>query len=62
MVNLMKMEEKTVDSLKRGLITFEEAYSCLFGYIRCMIDVGIITEDRGAEEINRITRRLLERK
>lgn len=62
MVNLMKMEEKTVNSLKRGLITFEEAHSCLFGYIRCMIDVGIITEDRGAEEINRITRRLLERK
>lgn len=62
MVNLMKMEEKTVNSLKRSLITFEEAHSCLFGYIRCMIDAGIITEDRGTEEMNRITIRLLERK
>lgn len=62
MKNLMKVEEKTVNSLKRGLITFEEAHSCLFGYIQCMVDMGYITEDRGTEEMNRIVKRLLERK
>ena len=62
MKNLMKVEERTINSLKRELTTFEEAQSYLFGYIQCMVDMGYITEDRGAEEINRITRRLLERK
>ena len=62
MVNLMKVEERTINSLKRELTTFEEAQSYLFGYIQCMVDMGYITEDRGTEEMNRITRRLLERK
>lgn len=62
MKNLMKVEERTINSLKRGLITFEESQSYLFGYIQCMIDMGYITEDRGTEEMNRIVKRLLERK
>lgn len=62
MVNLMKVEGRTINGLKRGLITFEEAQSYLFGYIQCMVDMGYITEDRGTEEMNRIVKRLLERK
>lgn len=62
MVNLMKMEEEIVNSLKRELTTFEEAQSYFFGYIQCMVDMGYITEDRGTEEMNRIVKRLLERK
>lgn len=62
MVNLMRVEERTINSLKRELTTFEEAQSYLFGYIQCMVDMGYITEDRGTEEMNRIVKRLLERK
>lgn len=62
MKNLMKVEERTINSLKRELTNFEEAQSYLFGYIQCMVDMGYITEDRGTEEIDRTTRRLLERK
>lgn len=62
MKNLMKVEEETINSLRRGLITFEEAKSYLFGYVQCMVDMEYITEDRGTEEMNRIVRRLLERK
>lgn len=62
MKNLMKMETKVFNSLKRELTTFEEAQSYLFGYIQCMVDMGYITEDRGTEEMNRIVKRLLERK
>lgn len=62
MKNLMKVEERTINSLKRELTTFEEAQSYLFGYIQCMVNMGCITEDRGTEEMNRITIRLLERK
>lgn len=62
MKNLMKMETKVFNSLKRDLITWDEAQYCLFGYIQCMVDMGYITEDRGTEEMNRITIRLLERK
>lgn len=62
MKNLMKVEERTINSLKRELTTFEEAQYCLYGYIHCMVDMGCITEDRGTEEMNRITIRLLERK
>lgn len=62
MKNLMKMEAKVFNSLKRDLITWDEAQYCLYGYIHCMVDMGYITEDRGTEEMNRITIRLLERK
>lgn len=62
MKNLMKMETKVFNSLKRDLITWDEAQYCLYGYIYCMVDMGYITEDRGTEEMNRITIRLLERK
>ena len=62
MKNLMKMETKVFNSLKRDLITWDEAQYCLYEYIHCMVDMGCITEDRGTEEMNRITIRLLERK
>ena len=62
MKNLMKMETKVLNSLKRDLITWDEAQYCLYVYIHCMVDMGYITEDRGTEEMNRITIRLLERK
>jgi hypothetical protein len=62
MKNLMKMETKVFNSLKRDLITWDEAQYCLYGYIHCMVDMGCITEDRGTEEMNRIVKRLLERK
>jgi hypothetical protein len=47
MKNLMKMETKVFNSLKRDLITWDEAQYCLYGYIHCMVDMGCITEDRG---------------
>lgn len=39
MKNLMKMETKVFNSLKRDLITWDEAQYCLYGYIHCMVDM-----------------------
>ena len=52
MTKLMKFEKEMLGFYKRSLISFEECYSRVSGYLNCMADNGLISSDRIGEEIN----------
>lgn len=60
MKNYMKFENAVVNTYRRGLISFDEAISKLFGYIKCMADMEIIESDRAKEEMNIAVKKLLD--
>lgn len=52
MTKLMKFEKEMLNFYRRSLISFDECYSRVFGYLICMADNGLISRDRIGEEIN----------
>ena len=51
MTNYMRFEKQQIATVKRGLQTASEAMERCAGYLQCMTDMGIITEDRKMEEM-----------
>lgn len=62
MTNYMKFEKEVINAYRRDLIDFNEAINKLFGYIKCMADMGLIERDRATEEMNLTTKKLLDSK
>lgn len=59
MKNYLVFEKEVLATYRRGLVSFEEAESKLFGYLRCMIDMEVIEQDRAIEEFRMTVKKLL---
>lgn len=62
MTKYMKFEKAIINTYRRGLIDFDEAFNKLFGYLKCMVDMGLIESDRATEEMSLTTKKLLDSK
>ena len=51
MTNYMRFEKQQIATVKRGLQTANEVMARCAGYLQCMADMGVITEDRKMEEM-----------
>lgn len=51
MTNYMRFEKQQVILVQKGLQTASEAMTRCAGYLQCMEDMGVITEDRKIEEM-----------
>lgn len=51
MTNYMRFEKQQLVSVQKGLQTASEAMARCTGYLQCMTDMGVITEDRKMEEL-----------
>ena len=60
MVKYFVFESSVLTSYRRDLINFDVAQSELIGYLKCMFDMGVIEQDRMSEEVERVTKRLLD--
>lgn len=60
MVKYYMFESKTLSAYKRGLIEFQDALGQLVGYLRCMVDIGVIEQDRATEELQVVTKKLFD--
>ena len=59
MVKYYKFESEILSEYIRGLIEFQDVLGQLAGYLRCMSDLGVIEQDRATEEMQMVTKRLL---
>lgn len=50
MTNYMRFEKQQAISVRKGLQTWGEALCRCAGYLQCMVDMGVMTEDRKTEE------------
>lgn len=50
MVKYAEFETIVLATYRRGLVSFEEAENKLYGYLKCMTDIGTIEEHRAREE------------
>ena len=50
MVKYAEFETIVLATYRRGLVSFEEAENKLYGYLKCMTDIGTIKEHRASEE------------
>lgn len=50
MTNYTRFEKQQVVLVQKGLQTWNEALCRCAGYLQCMVDIGVITEDRKSEE------------
>lgn len=60
MAKYCEFEIMVLATYRRGLISFEEAESKLFGYLRCMVDMEVIEWDRAREEFQISVKKLLD--
>ena len=60
MKKYLEFEKVIISNYKRGLMNFDEATHSIVGYLECMVDMGVIEEDRKYEEIRIATKKLLE--
>lgn len=60
MAKYCEFEIKVLSTYRRGLISFEEAESKLFGYLKCMADMEVIEWDRAREEFKISVKKLLD--
>ena len=45
MVKYFVFESVVLTSYRRGLVEFQEALGQLEGYLKCMVDIGVIEQD-----------------
>ena len=62
MKKYLEFEKAVINIYRRDLIDFDEAINKLFGYIKCMVDMGLMESDRAEEEMNIATKKLLDSK
>lgn len=60
MVKYYKFESMVLATYRRGLIEFQDALGQLVGYLRCMVDFGVIEQDRATEELQMVAKRLFD--
>lgn len=60
MKKYLVFEKQTINNYKRDLIDFKTAHSALTGYLICLKDMGIMEEDRMQEEVQIVTKKLIE--
>lgn len=59
MVKYAEFENSVLATYRRGLASFEEAENKLYGYLKCMTDIGAIEEYRASEEFQMAIKKLL---
>ena len=60
MIKYCEFEIMVLATYSRGLVSFEEAESKLFGYLKCMADMEVIEWDRAREELQISVKKLLD--
>lgn len=60
MAKYCEFEIIVLATYRRGLVSFEEAESKLFGYLKCMADMEVIEWDRVSEEFKISVKKLLD--
>lgn len=60
MAKYCEFEIMVLATYRRGLVSFEEAESKLFGYLKCMADMEVIEWDRASEEFQISVKKLLD--
>lgn len=60
MIKYCEFEIMVLATYRRGLVSFEEAESKLFGYLKCMADMEVIEWDRAREELQISVKKLLD--
>lgn len=60
MVKYAEFETIVLATYRRGLVSFEEAENKLYGYLKCMTDIGAIKEYRASEEFQMAVKKLLD--
>lgn len=59
MVKYVEFENSVLATYRRGFISFDEAENELFGYLKCMVDMKVIEQDRASEEFQISVKKLL---
>lgn len=59
MKNYLVFEKEVLATYRRELVSFGEAENKLFGYLKCMIDMEVIEQDRAIEEFRMSVKKLL---
>lgn len=54
-----EFEKMTIAKYRRGLINFEQAENCLYGYLKCLVDMQELDEERLGEEFTISINKLL---
>ena len=60
MAKYCEFEIMVLATYRRGLVSFEEAESKLFGYLKCIADMEVIEWDRASEEFQISVKKLLD--
>lgn len=50
MVKYLEFEQSVIATYRRGLVSFDEAENKLYGYLKCMTDIGMLEVHRASEE------------
>ena len=56
----LEFEKSVLATYRRGFISFDEAENKLFGYLKCMVDMKVIEQDRASEEFQISVKKLFE--
>ena len=56
----LEFEKAVLATYRRRLISFDEAENKLFGYLKCMVDMKVIEQDRASEEFQLALKKLFE--
>ena len=60
MKRYLEFEKSVLATYKRGLVNFDEAENKLFGYLKCMVDMEVLEQDRASEEFQISVKKLIE--
>lgn len=56
----LEFEKSVLATYRRCLISFDEAENKLFGYLKCMVDMKVIEQDRASEEFQISVKKIFE--
>jgi hypothetical protein len=60
MIKYVEFETIVLATYRRGLASFEEAENKLYGYLKCMTDIGVLEVHRASEEFQISVKKLLD--
>lgn len=60
MKKYVEFEKNILKWVQRGLLTKSEAVTKVQGYLKAMVDFGILPEDRYSDELRTTTKKILE--
>lgn len=59
MVKYAEFETIVLATYRRGLASFEKAENKLYGYLKCMTDIGVLEVHRASDEFQISVKKLL---